>query len=249
MKIADEVIAVLAKAEVEGNTLRINEQLSRDLYLKVNKVLKAIKGKWQSAKKCHVFENDVEEILQNIILTGEFIDARTEFQFFPTPIRLAEQLVAEAEIKSGENCLEPSAGHGNIARFMHECDCIELNPDNRKILKENGFNVIHDDFMTFEPQKNYDVIVMNPPFCKQQDVAHVTKAINIAQRCVIAVMSAAVLWRTDKRTTEFRTLVESFGGMIEPLPQNAFKESGTAVNTCKVVVRKDGTKMDGGEDG
>lgn len=249
MKITDEVIMVLAKAEAEGNTLRINEQLSRDLYLKVNKVLKAIGGKWQSAKKCHVFENDVEEILQNIILTGEFIDMRKRFQFFPTPARLAEQLVAEAKIKPGESCLEPSAGHGNIAQFMHECDCIELNPENRKFLEENGFNVIHDDFMTFEPIKNYDVIVMNPPFCNQQDIAHVTKAINIARRCVIAVMSASVLWRTDKRTTEFRTLVESFDGTIDQLPQNIFKESGTSVNTCKVVVQKDDTKTDGGESG
>ena len=51
-------------------------------------------------------------------------------------------------------------------------------------------------------------------------------------------MSASVLFRTDKRTTEFRALVESYGGTIEPLPESSFKESGTAVNTCRVVVNK-----------
>lgn len=239
MKISMEVIEVLAKTEVDGNTLKINEQLSRDLYLKVNKVLKAIGGKWQSAKKCHVFENDVEDILQDIILTGEYTDKRTELQFFPTPDELARQIAAEAEIKPGENCLEPSAGHGAIAKYMPGCDCIELNADNRQFLTDNGFNVIANDFMKFEPQKDYDVIVMNPPFCRQQDIAHITKAISIAKRCVIAIMSASVMWRTDKRTAEFRVLVESFGGTIEPLPEKAFKESGTMVNTCKVVVRKE----------
>ena len=240
MKIKAEVIAVLAKAEVECNTLKITEQLDRDLSLKVAKVLKAIGGKWQSAKKCHVFESNVEDILQNIILTGEYTDVRTEFQFFPTPEELARQLVTEAEIKAGENCLEPSAGRGNIAKFMPNCDCIELNPDNRKFLTENGFNVIGEDFIKFKPAKNYDVIVMNPPFCGQQDIEHVTKAIAIAKRCVVAVMSASVLWRTDKRSTQFRDLVENLGGRIELLPEKAFKESGTMVNTCMVVVKKDG---------
>lgn len=239
MKINVDVIEVLAKAEVDGNTLKITEQLSRDLYLKVNKVLKSIGGKWVRSKKCHVFENDVEDVLQNIILTGEYTDAKNEFQYFPTPEELARQLAAEAEIRDGENCLEPSAGRGAIAEYMPGCDCIELNADNRQFLIDNGFNVIAEDFMKFEPQKDYDVIVMNPPFCKQQDIAHVTKAISTAKRCVIAIMSASVMWRTDKRTAEFRALVESFGGTIDPLPEKAFKESGTMVNTCKVVVRKE----------
>ncbi|MCM1275490.1 MAG: hypothetical protein NC299_09000 [Lachnospiraceae bacterium] len=239
MKIEKEVIEVLAKSNVEGNTMEITEQLDRALYLKVNKVLKAIGGKWVSAKKRHVFESDVEDILQDIILTSEYTDARTEFQYFPTPDALAKQLVEEAEIKPGECCLEPSAGRGNIAKFMPGCDCIELNPDNRKFLTESGFNVVAEDFMKFEPQCDYDVIVMNPPFSKQQDIMHVIKAISIAKRCVIAVMSASVLWRTDKRTDNFRVLVESFGGRIEALPEKVFKESGTMVNTCKVTVRKD----------
>lgn len=244
MKISTEVIAVLAKAEVDDNTLKINEQLNRNLYLKVNKVLKAIGGKWHSAKKCHVFESNVEDILQNIILTGEYTDKQTEFQFFPTPEEFARLLVAEAEIKQGESCMEPSAGRGNIAKFMPGCDCIELDPDNRKFLTDSGFNVIGEDFMKFKPTKDYDVIVMNPPFCRQQDIEHVTKAITIAKRCVVAVMSASVLWRTDKRSKQFRELVESLGGRIEPLPEKAFKESGTMVNTCKIVIKKDGESND-----
>ena len=98
--------------------------------------------------------------------------------------------------------------------------------------------MVCDDFMAYVPAVDYDVIVMNPPFCKQQDIAHVTKAIQMAKRCVVAIMSASVQYRTDKKTADFRALVESYGGTIEMLPENAFKESGTAVNTCRIVVHK-----------
>ena len=79
---------------------------------------------------------------------------------------------------------------------------------------------------------------MNPPFCKQQDIKHVTKAIQIAKKCVVAIMSASPMWRTDKISEEFRSLVKTYGGTLEELPEGAFKESGTNVKTCLVVVRK-----------
>lgn len=238
MRIEKNIIEILARAEVEGNTLRLTDQLDRKTYLEVAKVLTGIGGKWYSGKKCHIFADDVEDIVQSIILTGEYVSEKKEYQYFPTPAELAAETVALAEIREGERCLEPSAGRGAIAQFMRGCDCIELNPKNREHLAENGFNVVHDDFITFSTNKGYDVIVMNPPFCKQQDIDHVTKAIQMAKRCVVAIMSASVMFRTDKKTTEFRTLVDSYGGTIEKLPENAFKESGTMVNTCRVIVNK-----------
>ncbi len=238
MKIDSDVIDVLARAEVEANTLRLTVQLDRKRYQQVAKVLTAIGGKWNSSKKCHIFADDVEDILQDIILTGEYTSEKTEYQFFPTPDELAAETVRLANITPDDVCLEPSAGRGAIAKYMPGCDCIELNPKNRAFLEEQGFKLVHDDFMTFAPDKQYSVIVMNPPFTKQQDIIHVTKAINMAARCVVAIMSASVLFRTDKRTAEFCDLVGSYGGIIEQLPESSFKESGTLVNTCRVVVNK-----------
>lgn len=239
MKIKPEIIKILATSVVEGNTLRLTEQLDRDTYQQVNKVLKAIGGKWNSSKKVHIFTDDVEGIIQDIILTGEYTDAKKEYQFFPTPKELAQQLVHFACIRQGDRCLEPSAGRGNIAEFLPDCDCIELNPENRKHLEDSGFRLVGDDFLAFMPEHDYDVIVMNPPFCRQQDIKHITKAIEIAKRTVVAVASASVIWRTDKATTEFRDLVESYGGVIEKIPEKAFAESGTNVNTCMIVIHKE----------
>ena len=238
MKVDADVIEVLKSAECEGNKLRITIKLDRAIYQKVNKTLVGLGGKWSSKEKAHVFEKNVSEIISQVLETGEYKDLKSDFQFFPTPSELAKKVVEMAQIKEGENCLEPSAGRGGIAQFMPGCDCIELNPDNAAYLREHGFNVIHDDFMTFEPTKDYDVIVMNPPFNKGQSVAHVSKAIKIAKRCVIAITDNGVTFRSDRASTAFRDLVKSYNGTIEPVESGAFKDSGTMVNTCIVKVFK-----------
>ena len=121
---------------------------------------------------------------------------------------------------------------------MPHCDCIELNEKNRQALQAQGLHLIHNDFLTFEPQKDYDVIVMNPPFNKGQDIAHITKAIQIAKRCVIAIASASVLFKNDNKTKAFRELVAQYKGTIEELPASSFKESGTMVNTVLIKINK-----------
>ena len=238
MKVDADVIEILKGVESDGNKVRIIQKLDRTMYQKVNKTLVGLGGKWSSKEKAHVFEKNVSEIISQILETGEYKDLKSDFQFFPTPPDLAKKVVEMAGIKDGENCLEPSAGRGGIAQFMPGCDCIELNPDNAAYLREHGFNVIHDDFMTFEPTKEYDVIVMNPPFNKGQSVAHVSKAIKIAKRCVIAITDKGVTFKSDRASTEFRDLVKSYNGTFEPVESGAFKDSGTMVNTCIVKVFK-----------
>ena len=79
---------------------------------------------------------------------------------------------------------------------------------------------------------------MNPPFSKGQDIAHTTKAIEMAERVVVAVASASVMFRNDNKTVAFRGLVASHGGTIEELPAGSFKESGTPIDTCLVIENK-----------
>lgn len=238
MKIDKNIIALLTECQTEGNTLRITQQLDRKTYAQLNKVLTAIGGKWSSAKKVHIFPEEVEDIIEQIINTGKYTSEKQAFQFFPTPTDLAEKIVALANIQPSDSCLEPSAGTGNIARLMPHCDCIELNEKNRQALQAQGLHLIHNDFMTFQPQKDYDVIVMNPPFNKGQDIAHITKAIQIAKRCVIAIASASVLFKNDNKTKAFRELVAQYKGTIEELPASSFKESGTMVNTVLIKINK-----------
>lgn len=238
MKIDNSVVEVLKTSEFDGSLLRLPGQLERKLYERVAKVLKSIGGKWSSAKKAFVFKEDVGNLITSIADSGEYIPERQALQSFPTPESLAREIVEIADIRQGESTLEPSAGQGNIAQFMPSPDCIELDPKNRAILEEQGFRVVGEDFLKFTSSASYDVIVMNPPFCKRQDALHILKAISMANRKVVAIASQAVMWRTDGPYKMLRDAVAHYGGYIRKLPDKSFKEAGTMVNTALVVIDK-----------
>ena len=239
MKISNEVANVLANSKINGQELYLPDgQLDRKLYMVVNKVLVAIGGKWNRKLKAHVFDCYPGYKIEEILLTGEYINAKKEYQFFETPENIAKKLIYIASIQPGETVLEPSAGRGAIWKFIGypPCDCIEINRENQLHANKIDMPLIGSDFL--ECHKKYDVIIANPPFSKQQDVDHITHMIELANRCVVSVASASVIFRTNKKTENFRTLVDVYGGEIIPLPEDSFKESGTRVNTCIVHIEK-----------
>lgn len=245
MRIDDDVTNVLANSNVEGNMLFLPDgQLDRKLYVKVNKVLTAIKGKWNRKAKAHIFPTNPNDIIDEILATGEYTDQKKEFQFFETPDDLVGMLINMAEIEDGDTICEPSAGKGRIAkRFSSSlvnggvdryCECYELLEENRQWLTDNGFDVLGSDFL--DCTKRYDIFVANPPFTRQQDINHVNHMMDLANKRVVSVMSASVMFRDNRKTVEFRERIAKLGGTIEMLPEDSFKESGTKVNTCVVRV-------------
>ena len=235
MKISDDVANILANSTVEGKKLFLPEgQLDRKLYLSVDKVLKTIGSKWNRKGKAHLFPESPENIIEEILQTGEYTDAKKEYNFFETPEPLVEQLIEMTDIGEG-TVLEPSAGRGAIAKFL-SCDCVEMEEGNRKYLDKKGFSLVGKDFLQFNIP--YDYIIANPPFSKQQDIDHVSHMIALARKRVVSVMSASVLFRDNKKTVEFRELINRWGGTITPLPEKTFRDSGTNVNTCVMEVTK-----------
>ena len=110
-----------------------------------------------------------------------------ENQYYPTPKELIinilnnmdiSNLFYEQELKE-VHFLEPCAGDGEICRTVKEhferelkdkielkIKCIEIEPTLSNSLKGQGFNVISDDFLEYQGQPFYDLIIMNPPFSK-----------------------------------------------------------------------------------
>ena len=80
------------------------------------------------------------------------------------------------------------------------------------------------------------MIIANPPFTRQQDIDHINHMLGLANRKVISIASASVIWRDNKKTLEFRDRIESMGGSITSLPDDSFKSSGTSVRTCIINV-------------
>lgn len=255
MKIENGTLNVLADLAIDGNKVFIEAQLPRPLYVKVDKVLQACGGKWSRSARAHVFTDaDPAALLEKVVATGE-ITTNADLGFFPTPSALVDRMLDLAKVGSGTLMLEPSAGEGAIAKpaFYRgaEIVCFEIDDGRANLLGDRLraadldaggglFTVAQNDFLKMTPQSDFDAVVMNPPFAKQQDIDHVVHAFKFLKPGgrLVAIMGAGVTFRTNRKTVAFRAFVAQAGGTIEPLPEGTFKVSGTAVNTVLVVLDK-----------
>lgn len=103
--------------------------------------------------------------------------------FYPTPDNVIEDILSSVNIIN-QTILEPSAGSGNIVNYLknagaREVIACEIDPKLRTILKREC-KVIKDDFLqvSSEEVSHINVIVMNPPFSKQEK--HILHAWEIA---------------------------------------------------------------------
>lgn len=251
MMIDAEVLAVLSDLDVEGCNVRIDKPLDRPLYVRVDKVLVAIGGKWNRKAKAHVFSSDPMPRLDRVMTTGE-VETGQDVGFFVTPDPLARQLVSLASVMFGMKALEPSAGTGSIVRALQDVGaivtCVERDKDRREALLRDALkardHVIEiDDFLDLNPRvldsrnpPKWDRVVMNPPFCKVgkgDHIDHVRHAYAMLKPggVLVSVLPSSVTFRRDLRYRQFREwLLDS--GTITDLPEGSFKSSGTGVNTC-----------------
>lgn len=244
IQVPQSVMEVLDRAIIDGSKLTLTGTLDRNLYVSTNKVIEAAGGKWNRAAKAHVFDGEAADAIEPILLTGEYSRTKQDFGQFDTPSPLAREVVILAKIDSGDNVLEPSAGIGNLAVAAEEAGgvVVALEIDERRSAKANerllnGCRVA--DFLCEAPHEvPYGRIVMNPPFAKQADIHHVLHALKFLRSdgLLVSIMSASVLFRSNKLTDDFRQLVEHRGGAFSALPNGSFKESGTGVNACVVTV-------------
>ena len=242
----NDVLAVLSQCTIEGFTVKLPCQLPRDLYVKVAAILKELDGPWNKKAGGHVFKEDPSGLIDDIIVTGKYKKPE-KYGYFPTPTALAEDVVRKARLLPGMTVLEPSAGSANLADIIaqivpqQDVTCCELQAKNVEILREKGYRVAPGDFLSVPTGEYYfDRVVMNPPFERQADVAHVLHAWNFVKPGgrLVSIMSAGVLFRQDRKATEFRDFVELHAGEITENPEGSFKSSGTSVNTITLVIDK-----------
>lgn len=214
-------------------------QLDRTLYLKVNKALVAMGGKWNRKEGGHIFKVDPRPTVAGLLDNGTLAVERDGF--FETPPEIVGRMLELVLVRG--KVLEPSAGLGAIAtRLPVGRDmvwCIEKNPDRSNILREKGYRVECMDFLSMS-EEYFDTVVMNPPFEQGQDIDHVRHAYDLLAPGgqLVSVMSEGPFFRQDKKATAFREWLEGVGHQKERLPAGAFKNSGTGVNACLIVVHK-----------
>lgn len=252
MKISDEILGILGECRIDGNVLYLpDRQLDRPTYQAVNKVLTNIGGKWNRKAKGHVFSGgDPEELLDNVILTGEVTDLKKQYQFFPTPRPVAQIMCAMAELDETSRVLEPSCGRGDLADVIyeagsHDIEGVELNSDMANVLHSKPYPThVGADFLQFATipsnMGRWNRIIMNPPFTKQQDVSHILAAFSILEPggVLISVVSESAFFRSNHISVAFREFLDAYGAEIVPVEEGSFKESGTMIRTRIIKIRK-----------
>jgi predicted RNA methylase len=247
--IQDDVMEILRGSTCHGAAISLPDmQLDRKLYTAVNKVFANLGGKWNRKAKAHLFTDDVSDAFAEVQESGMYVAKLDElnkvYNFFETPPKLAQRMVEMARIAKGETVLEPSAGKGAIAHAIYTDspatpDLIELNPELRARLEHFDMNVVGEDFLDCD--EHYDVIIANPPFSKGRDAQHILHMIELADRRVVTVCSAACRFRDTgyyAKLTEVLDGTTILSARFVDLPEGTFKESGTMVNTCLLVVEK-----------
>lgn len=253
MRIPHNTLTILGAGSFDGPAFKLGpERLSRTEYVAVNKVLELAGGKWNTKAKAHLFPDSAEAALEPVMMTGEITDVKRQFQFFETPPELADQMIAAADVRKDDRCLEPSAGGGRIAsrmlRISPWVDCVELMTANAEALDASrpAYREVYcGDFLDWAAHAlavvdgpwRYDKIVMNPPFARQADARHFLAATKLLKPTgrIVAIASAAVGFRETPAYQEMRRWVDERGGVVEALPSGTFRESGTMVNTVLIT--------------
>lgn len=110
----------------------------------------------------------------------------------------------------------------------------------KQLLESIDFHIVHDDFLTMDTRKRYDLILMNPPF--RNGDAHLLKAIEMQKRSggkIRCILNAETLRNpyTEKRRLLLRTLAE-IGAEVEYM-EDAFAKAERRADVSVALVKID----------
>lgn len=168
-------------------------------------------------------------------------------QFFPTPEKLAKQVVDWCDISDTDVVLEPSAGQGNLLKYIPKCEkVIAVEPDfgNCNIIKQYyGINAIGGTFEAVCATcdlSNVTRVVMNPPFSHFRDLKHVEMAYNILHEggCLTAIISENNLYYEGVAVDNFKQFLSNVDYEMLDVPFGTFRFSGTMVYTKLLKIKK-----------
>lgn len=240
------LIESLLKCRVDKNVVHLPPISEGALpnYPEVKKALLNSGAKYQ--RNTFVFPSDAQPFIDRLT-GGESINIKKEFQFFATPDSLANKMVELAEIDHTHSILEPSAGQGAIIKAINKklphakVHCFELMPQNKSILEKiQTAEIVGEDFLAIDTEFEFDRIVANPPFTKNQDIDHIKKMYEVLKEGgrLVSVASPSWTFGSQKKQVEFREWLSEIGATVEELPEGTFKESGTSIRAMLIVIDK-----------
>ena len=186
-----------------GIRIEYDFQGKKEILERVNEIMGILGGVKSSEYKTYInykFDYNPQKVFEDVIFHGAMPDQKTH-QFYPTPEIISEYVIRTADVKENDKVLEPSAGRGNLLKFLpsniskHNITCIEISEIFSKILLTKYPNTLNTDFLKWsekalQTNKRYDKIIMNPPFSDGRCVAHIQAAAKLlnAKGRLVAVL-------------------------------------------------------------
>lgn len=239
---------ILRHCTLEDNVLKLPQvQFNKKSYAEAKKWIEEAGGSWQGGKvQGFTFPFNAERVF-SILRECKRCNLQQDFQFFATPPEVADWLVMLAGgVHEDEKVLEPSAGTGSIIDAIHRScpdvivDCYELMPENKEILaKKDNIRILGDDFTKCDVAQ-YDKIIANPPFSKNQDIRHVRRMYECLNPGGVLAAITGPHWEfgSESECKDFRQWLEDNGGKKFEIEEGTFKESGTGTKTIAIVINK-----------
>lgn len=171
-------------------------------------------------------------------------------QFYPTPPDLVDKMMKLVNWDGVQFVLEPSAGKGDlvagvkkyIQKNPYKLDCAEIDPDLRAVLRERGYSVVANDFLTWDAQTRYDLIVMNPPF-KDGD-KHLLHALDLMKHGgqIVCLLNSSTLYNDESHVRrDLVNRLNEYGASVETLYHafnNAERKTDVEISLVYVNIPK-----------
>lgn len=168
-------------------------------------------------------------------------------QLFQTPEPLAARVAALATANGRDlgRVLEPSAGLGRIYHAIRAVapsapvTLVDVSPDccgelYRATEGDSAARLVSGDFLTMDADRlgRFDTVVMNPPFTRGADIAHIRAALALlAPGGVLVAICAA--------GPKQRAALQPIATTWDDLPAGSFRSEGTNVAAALVTIHKE----------
>lgn len=192
-----------------------------------------------------------------------FVSMFENKDFYPTPKKVIRRMIQpwigkrkfdeDNNIKIADLCiLEPSAGKGDILDYIREefttyhgrsfidkenLYCIERDVELKMILQSKEYKVIADDFLNYNGDYHFDLIIMNPPF-RNGDV-HLLKAWDILRNGeIVCLLNSETLRNPFSRNRQLlKKIIEDHKGIVEEIGsvfQDAERKTSVEVSIVRL---------------
>ena len=261
--LSDATIAVLQNLSYDGFAIRF-PQVTPTLYKEINEVLTRLGGKWKGGlTKAHVFQEDPSVLIEYVLSTA-VMPPKNPDAFFTSPSDIARGIMMMSDLfkmRDEDLLLEPQAGSGALLDYLEQnatellqtddyapleprIHLVEKSPLRCATLRAKGYTNIHQgDFLLYQTDLRFARILMNPPFSqpgrKTAYIDHILHAFNfLAPGGVLTTIAPDHFIRhEDQHSQSFLEFVTT-NGCFELNDANAFRESGTSVQTLTIALEK-----------